>query len=97
MNSTNGSTYTASITAGSSSEHITLDAQVECLCCERLLMINSESWRKIRNPYALCKGCGHLPSSVAKAFYALRVRTRNLEQKIAQLEKDLFEPSQPQA
>ena len=93
MSSTDRSTSIASTTAGSSSS-ITLDCQVQCLCCGKFVLINSESWRRLQpDPIALCGGCGRLPASVIKTIYWLKANLIQLQEKVTQLENDLFEPS----
>jgi transcription elongation factor Elf1 len=69
---------------------VVLDQQVECLCCGKMVYINSREWKMVEAPVALCQGCAQsTPKALVRVLYLMRSQIRSLYADQQLMQKDI--------
>lgn len=67
-----------------------LDSKMTCLCCDTMVLVDSESWKEMEMPIALCPTCAtSVPLSVMKVLYLLRSQVATMRNDILIIQRDI--------
>jgi len=67
-----------------------LDSKMSCLCCDTTVLVDSENWRTMEMPIALCPPCSTtVPLSVMKVLYVLRSQVATMRNDVTIMKRDI--------
>jgi len=74
-----------------------LDSKMLCLCCNKIVLVDSGSWGKMEMPIALCPTCATtVPRAVLHALFVIRSQVATTLNETTLLKKDISKLYQAQ-
>jgi hypothetical protein len=67
-----------------------LDSTMPCLCCDCTVLVDSDKWRRIEGPIALCPRCAStIPPSMMRVLYIMRSQISTLQNDSVLAKRDI--------
>lgn len=67
-----------------------LDSKMQCLCCDRDVLVDSEKWKAKEMPVALCPTCAAtVPMATVKVLYVMRSQIAMMSNELKLVRKDI--------
>jgi len=67
-----------------------LDSTMQCLCCDKLILVDIGTWNSMEMPIALCFRCrGTVPQALVKVLFIVRSQISSLHNEVILMKKDI--------
>ena len=67
-----------------------LDSQMQCLCCNRAVLVDSVAWGQMEMPIVTCPTCTKtVPRAIVSVLFILRSQVATLGNEVVHLKRDI--------
>ena len=67
-----------------------LDSKMQCLCCDKDVLVDSDKWNKLEMPIALCPPCAEtVPKAAVKVLFVMRSQLVALTNEVTLVKRDI--------
>lgn len=67
-----------------------VDSKMSCLCCDRMILVDSVRWGSMEVPIALCPTCAEtVPMATVKVLFVMRSQIKTLVNDVLLLKRDI--------
>lgn len=67
-----------------------LDSKMPCLCCDRVVLIDSSLWKRMEAPVAVCPQCSKtVPPATVRVLFIMRSQLATMRNEMTLVKKDI--------